>query len=202
MAAERLGAVRSRMITVRLIVFFILLLVIAIPLWAADEQVGPGIDYQIGPGDVLDISIWKDEALTRTLLVMPDGTISFPLIGTIKAEGKTIGMLREEMIGKITQYVNDPILSVEVKQVNSMLIYVIGRVNKPDRFVLNTNINVLQALSMAGGLNPFAIRDKIKIFRHDGGKTRILDFRYDDVTEGKRLEQNIWLKRGDVIVVP
>lgn len=181
---------------------FLVLLVAAVPSQAADEKAVPGIDYRIGPGDLLEIYVWKDEALTKSVMVLPDGKISFPLIGAFKAEGKTVNELKEEMAEKITQYVNEPILSVDVRQVNSMLIYVIGRVNRPDRFILNTNINVLQALAMAGGFTPFAIRDKIKIFRQDGDKTIIFDFRYDDVADGKRLEQNIWLKRGDVIVVP
>ncbi|UCF94521.1 MAG: SLBB domain-containing protein, partial [Desulfobacterales bacterium] len=93
-------------------------------------------------------------------------------------------------------------LSVVVHQVNSMLIYVIGRVNNPGRFVLNADVNVLQALAMAGGLNPFAKRGSIKIFREAGGGTKVFGFDYDDVAKGEKLEQNIRLKRGDVIVVP
>ena len=83
-----------------------------------------------------------------------------------------------------------------------MLIYVIGRVNLPGKFVLNSNVNVLQALSIAGGLNPFAKRDKIKIFRQDSGKNSVINFKYDDVVENGNLKQNILLKRGDVVVVP
>ena len=83
-----------------------------------------------------------------------------------------------------------------------LLIYVIGRVNTPGRFELNTNINVLQALTMAGGLNAFAKKNKIRIFREIDGKTHIFPFEYDDVTKGKNLEQNIQLKRGDVVFVP
>jgi polysaccharide export outer membrane protein len=159
-------------------------------------------DYIIGPGDVLDISVWKDETLTRSVVVLPDGKISFPLIGEVIASGKTVAKLKKEIEEKLSAFVPDVILSFEVKQVNSMLIYVIGRVNNPGRFLLNTNVNVLQALSMAGGLTPFAKRDKIKIFRHEGDKTQIFKFHYDDVVEGKDLEQNIILKKGDVVVVP
>ena len=99
----------------------------------------------------------------------------------------------------------EPVLNVEVKQVNSMLVFVIGRLNMSSvsgRLVLNANANVLQALAMAGGLNPFAKRNSIKVFRQEGGKTIIFPFHYDDVVEGKRLEENIELKRYDVIVVP
>jgi polysaccharide export outer membrane protein len=166
-----------------------------------------GVDatYLIGPGDVLSISVWKDEALTKDVVVLPDGVISFPLIGLLKAGGKTVPQLKAEIEAKISQYVSDPVLNVEVKQVNSMLVFVIGRLNMSSvsgRLILNANANVLQALAMAGGLNTFAKRNSIKIFREEGGKTLIFPFRYDDVVEGKRLEQNIELKRYDVIVVP
>ena len=93
-------------------------------------------------------------------------------------------------------------LSVLVHQVNSMMVYVIGRVNKPGRFILNSNIDVMQALAMAGGLNPFAEQGNVKIFRKTLDGKKIFDFDYDDVANGKKLEQNIMLKRGDVIVVP
>lgn len=180
-----------------------MLIAAAMPLWA-DVVVPADIsaDYIIGPGDVLDISVWKDEALTKSAVVLPDGKFSFPLIGDVYATGKTKAQIKQEIEEKISQYVPDPVLSLEVKQVNSMLIYVIGRVNTPGRFILNANINVLQALSMAGGLNPFAKRGKIKIFRQEGEKTTVFAFKYDEVVDGTRLEQNILLKRGDVIVVP
>jgi len=188
---------------------------LAAPLWAAGEQnnpvppvktAGESTDtseiYIIGPGDLLDISVWKDESLTRAVVVLPDGRISFPLIGQIMAAGRPLGDLKKEMEERLTRYVPGVILSLDVKQVNSLIIYVLGRINNPGRFVLNTNVNVMQALATAGGLNPFAKKGEIKIFRHEGGKTAIFKFDYNDVTEGDHLEQNIRLRRGDVIVVP
>jgi len=169
---------------------------------AAIKPAGTGGDYVIGPGDLLDISVWKDEALTRTSVVLPDGKISFPLIGEVVAGGKTLAQLKQELEQKLARFVPDMVLSVEVKQCNSMLIYVIGRVNAPGRFVLNANVNVLQALAMAGGLNPFAKKDSIKIFRHEGENTVIIPFRYSQVADGEHLEQNIWLRQGDLILVP
>ena len=174
----------------------------AMPLLAMNVDAQKDADYVIGQGDVLIISVWKDEALTREVAVLPDGTISFPLIGSVTAAGKTVGELKRDIEGRIKRYVPDPVLTVAVKNVNSMFIYVIGRVNNPGRFVLNGTVNVLQALATAGGLNPFADNNGIKIFRIEGGSTSILKFRYNDVTKGKHLEQNIMLKRGDVIVVP
>ena len=161
-----------------------------------------GQDYVIGPGDVLEISVWKEEALTKLVTVLPDGKISFPLIGEAMASGWTVAALKKEIETRLSQFVPDPVLSITVNQMNSLMIYVVGKVNNPDRFILNTNVDVLQALAMAGGLNSFAKRGQIKVFRKYDGKTKIFDFDYDDVSEGKRLEQNIQLVRGDVIVVP
>ncbi len=173
------------------------------PTLAAEEvPVVPTSDYIIGPGDVLDISVWKDEALTKLVTVLPDGKISFPLIGQIEAGGKTLAQFRKVLEKKLRRYVPDLNLNLFVSQVNSMMVYVIGRVNKPGRLVLNTNLNVLQVLSTAGGLTPFAKRSKIKVLRGERGQTKIFNFDYDDVIKGEKLQQNILLRRGDVIVVP
>jgi polysaccharide biosynthesis/export protein len=171
-----------------------------IPVDIQSEAIGDS--YVIGPGDVLDISLWRDDALVRQVVVLSDGKISFPLVGEVGAAGKTIAELKKDVADKLIDYVPDPVISIEVKQSNSMVIYVTGRVNNPNRFPVNANITVLQGLSTAGGLNPFAKRNKIKVFRQEGGRTKVFPFKYDEVTDGKSLEQNIVLKRGDVIVVP
>jgi polysaccharide export outer membrane protein len=199
----------------RKIIFFLILTALAQPVCAGEsvETAAPGEptntmaewprpDYIIGPGDMLSVSVWEVEALTKQVVVLPDGKISYPLIGELTAAGKTISRMRKELEDALTRYVPDPVVTVGVEQVNSMLIYVIGRVNSPGRFLLHTNVNVLQALATAGGLNVFAKRSKIKIFRQEGGKTKIYKFNYDEVSSGEELEQNIVLKRGDVIVVP
>ncbi len=158
-------------------------------------------DYVIGPGDVLEISVWKEESLTKLLTVLPDGKITYPLIGEVTAGGSTVAQLKKEIETRLARFVPDPVLSVGVHQANSMFIYVIGKVNNPGRFALNENINVLQALAMAGGLNSFAKRGQVQVFRAMGGKTEIYPFDYDDVSDGEKMEQNIQLERGDVIVV-
>jgi polysaccharide biosynthesis/export protein len=169
---------------------------------AAAQDTGPA-DYRIGAGDLLDISVWKDEALTRTAVtVRPDGRISFPLAGEMVADGRTVAQLKAELEERLLPYVSDLVLSVEVKQINSMMVYVIGRVNAPGRFILNSNITVLQALAIAGGCNPFASPNSIKVLRKEGNVTYTYPFRYYDVVEDDKLEDNIELKRGDVIVVP
>jgi polysaccharide export outer membrane protein len=159
-------------------------------------------DYIVGPGDVLEISVWNNDALTKSVTVLPDGKIHYPLIGEVKAGGETLLVLEKELIEKIDKFVPNPNLSVMVNQVNSLLIYVIGKVNSPGRYAMNTNINVLQALALAGGLNTFAKRNKIKIYRESIGRTEIYHFEYDEVTDGEDLNQNIMLERGDVVVVP
>jgi polysaccharide export outer membrane protein len=158
--------------------------------------------YLIGPGDVLDISVWKDEALTRSCVVRPDGAISFPLIGNVKAAGRTASRIKAEIEQKLERYVPGAVLSLEVKQVNSLIVYVIGKVNAPGRYVMNTNVDVLQALATAGGLNVYAKRNQIKVFRQGPDATTIFPFEYDEIVEGRRLDQNIMLNRGDVVVVP
>ena len=162
----------------------------------------PGQDYIIGPGDVIGISVWRDESLTRTVVVLHDGKIQFPLIGEIMAEGKSVLQLKQEFVEKLSNYVVDTDISVDVKQSNSLVVYIIGKVNNPGRQILVSNTSVLQALSMAGGLNLFADKDDIKIFRQNNDRTVVYSFRYSKVVSGTYLDDNIMLKRGDVIVVP
>jgi len=172
-------------------------------LWGADQPLTTTTeDYIIGPGDVIDISVWKNQALTKQLTVLPDGKIHYPLLGEVVVGGKTLIDLEKELKQRITKFMPAPDLTVMVEEVNSMLIYVIGKVNSPGRFSLMININVLQALTMAGGLNTFAKRNKIKILRKTKDENLIFTFEYDDVMEGKNLEQNIELRRGDIVVVP
>jgi polysaccharide export outer membrane protein len=158
--------------------------------------------YHIGPGDVLDVSVWKDETLTRSCVVRPDGFISFPLIGDVPASNKTVFELKSEMEGKLKRFVPEVVLFIDVKQINSLIVYVIGKVNNPGRFIMVVDVDVLLALATAGGLNVFAKGRKIRIFRHGSNETTIFPFDYDEVVDGKHLEQNIHLRRGDVVVVP
>ena len=158
-------------------------------------------DYAIGPGDILEISVWKNQDLTRQVVVLPDGTISFPLVGRFTAGGKSVAQLKTEMEKKITRYVPEPDLTIIVQQVNSMVVYVIGKVNRPGHIPLNRNISVLQALSMAGGLNIFADPQSIQIVRKGDTSTMIIPFNYKAATEDNIMEGNIQLQRGDVVVV-
>lgn len=172
------------------------------PLEVLSAPLHLGQDYIIGPGDLLAISVWRDDSLTRSVVVLPDGKIQFPLIGEIVAGSKSVAQLKKEFVEKLSSYVVDADISVEVKQSNSLFIYIIGRVNSPGRQMLLADTTVLQALAMAGGLNPFAEKNDIKIFRQESERTLVYSFRYSQVVSGNYLDDNLLLKRGDVIVVP
>lgn len=158
--------------------------------------------YQIGPEDLLEISVWKEEGLKKEVLVRPDGGLSFPLIGEVQAAGKTAGQLKKEIAQRLEKFIPDPVVSIALLRVVGNKIYVIGKVNKPGEFPAGRYVDVLQALSMAGGLTPFASENGIKVMRKEGGKDIVFQFRYSDVKNGEDLGQNIQLKGGDVVVVP
>ena len=158
--------------------------------------------YRLGPGDFLEISVWKDETLSRKVVVPPDGFISFPLIKDIDVTNLTVTKLREEVKNRLVEYIPDATVTVMLQQVNSLTAYVIGKVNKPGQFPINMDTNVMQILSMAGGLNAFADAGNILILRTVKGKTVKIPFNYKKVEKGEDLEQNILLLRGDVVVVP
>jgi polysaccharide export outer membrane protein len=190
----------------RIVVSFVLAWVaLASPGWGAEPaKTQPAVqEYRIGPGDVLNIEVWKDAALSRLVTVLPDGKISLPLIGEMKAGDRIVADLKKEIESKISRYVTDSPLTVEVRQINSLHIYVLGRVNAPGRFALSSNVTVLQALAIAGGPNASANRSQIRIFRERKGMTHMSPlFDYDAVTAGRHLDTNILLERGDVIFVP
>ena len=162
--------------------------------------IGPA--YRLGPEDVLEISVWKEEGLRKEVLVRPDGMISFALVGEIVAAGRTASEIREEIVQRLHRYFSDPVVSVTVVHIAAQRVYVIGRVNKPGEYLSGRYIDVLQALSMAGGLTPFASPNDIRILRREGLKEVVIPFRYSDVIKGKNLDQNILLNPGDVVVVP
>jgi polysaccharide biosynthesis/export protein len=158
--------------------------------------------YLLGPEDIIKISVWKDEHLTQEVVVRPDGMISFPLVGDVPAAGRTIEDVRLELVRRLNKFVPNPHVSVLATKILSNKIYVIGRVNKPGEFLVGHYTDVLQALSLAGGLTPFASENDIRIMRRIRGEQLVFQFRYGDVRKGKELEQNIILERGDVVMVP
>lgn len=165
-----------------------------------DAVTGP--DYQIGPEDVLDISVWGEETLQRTVLVRPDGGISFPLAGDLRAAGKTPEELRQELTKRIQKYIPEPFVTVSVSEVAGYQIYVLGQVNNPGQYLVGRYVDVLQALTLAGGLTPFASEDNITIRRRQNGKEVVLPFSYSSAKQGQNSPQNVILQSGDTIIVP
>lgn len=167
----------------------------------AQAQTAP--DYKLHPGDKVIVGVYDDpKLLPQEITITPDGKISYPLVGELMAGGKTTEQVRVEMEAKLKKYISEPIATVIVTGVLGNIVYVIGQVNKPGSFIMNPTINVLQALSLAGGGNPYAKLDNIIVIRSTGGTQRVLPFKYGAVSNGKDLAQNVQLESGDVVVVP
>jgi polysaccharide biosynthesis/export protein len=160
-------------------------------------------EYRLHPGDKVVVGVYDDpKLLPQEITIAPDGKISYPLVGEMSVGGKTVEQVRMEMETKLKKYVADPIATVVVTDVKGNVVYVIGQVNKPGQIVMNPVINVLQALSMVGGGNPYAKLDGIIVIRSSPGGQRVLPFKYSAVSAGKDLGQNVPLESGDVVVVP
>lgn len=159
--------------------------------------------YLLAPGDAIEITVWKEEGLQQQqFLIGPDGNIVYPLIGTITAAGRTISDLKELLSIKLADYIADPSVSVKLLNNQGNAIFVIGKVNKPGQVFAGRRIDVLQALSMAGGLTVFANESHINIQRRIGNEIKVFPFDYSNVIDGEDLEQNILLEPGDTITVP
>jgi polysaccharide biosynthesis/export protein len=158
--------------------------------------------YLLGPEDALEISVWKEPDLTKQLVVRPDGKITYPLIGEVQAAGQTVKQLQTEISNRLDKYVTDAHVTVILLKAQNYKIYVTGKVSKPGDFVIGKPVNVMQAISMAGGLTPFASPGSIMVLRTIGGKEEVFPFNYKDVAKGNSLDQNRTLLPGDVVVVP
>ncbi|HVI87912.1 MAG TPA: polysaccharide biosynthesis/export family protein [Dongiaceae bacterium] len=161
-------------------------------------------DYKLNPGDILQITVWKEEGLDRETLVLPDGTVAFPLVGTLHARGKTVGQLQDEIKAGLQKAIPDAPVTVVVKNALGNTVDVIGQVLKPGEFVAGHPLTVMQALSLAGGLTPYASEKRISIVRHNmDGKDQHIEFPYyEDILDGKNLDKDIVLQPGDVVLVP
>ena len=158
--------------------------------------------YTINPGDLLEISVWKEPDMQRQVLVRPDGAFSFPLSGDIRAEGRTVEAIREELTAQLASYIPNLVVTVMVAEARGNKIFVFGQVKTPGEFIVNPRVDIIQALSIAGGVTPFAQLNDIKILRRRNGQQRIIEFRYSDIVKGEKLEQNILLEVGDIVLVP
>ncbi len=181
----------------RVALFFVFFtIVVAVNLGICAES------YHVGPGDVLEISVWRDENLSREVVVPPDSIISFPLIGDVDTSGMSVADVRGIITKKLSEYMPEASVTVMLKEIKSLKVYVIGQVKNPGVFQINLETHVMQILSQAKGLTPFAAERDIHILRYRNNTTKKIGFDYKEVLKGNNLEQDILLKRGDVIVVP
>jgi polysaccharide export outer membrane protein len=158
--------------------------------------------YRIQPGDILSISVWKEPDLQAEVLVRSDGAISFPLAGDTVVAHFTVDQVREDLTRRLQKYIPEPVVTVAIKQMTGNRVYVVGKVNRPGEFVYTKPLDVMQAISLAGGTTPYAALDAIKILRRVGVQTTSIPFSYSDVVQGRSLDQNIVLWSGDTVVVP
>jgi len=160
-------------------------------------------EYIIGPEDVIEVAVWRNEALSKVVAVRPDGRISLPLIGDIQAGGLTPSQLRDEIVKRLKVYQESPTVSVIIQQINSLNIYVIGEVSRPGQYRLKSNTTLLQLLAMAGGFTQFASKNNIILIRNNpSAKERRLIIRYDDIVFSGDEKGNIMLQPGDTIIIP
>ncbi len=162
--------------------------------------------YVIGPEDVLDISVWKNQDLSRSVTVRPDGRISLPLIGDVKAAGLTPGALRQAITKELKEYQESVVVSVIVKEVNSYRVFILGEVAKPGTYLMKRRTTVLQAIAMAGGFSRYAAKNKMVIVRERVGVNTTeerKEVRFDDLVKaGGKNDKNLILRPGDTIFVP
>lgn len=159
-------------------------------------------DYTLNPGDVLEISVWKEDGMDRETVVLPDYSINFPLAGKIMVRDKSTGAVEQEIKNKLAPYIPDASVTVVIKAPLGHVVSVIGQVAKPGEYASGHKITVMQALSMAGGLTPYASHSGIIILQRKDGAETSVPFPYDDVIEGQDLQSDIVLDPGDVVVVP
>lgn len=169
---------------------------------AAQAQQSPGLEYRIGPEDVLHISVWKEEDLDRRVLVRPDGGVSFPLVGDLQVSGRTPLEVQDEIRSRLARYVPDAEVTVSVDEISGYTVFVLGEVNKPGQFTLGRYVDVVQALTLAGGTTPYASERSIQILRRQDGREVVYRFNFRDIKRGRSLDQNVVLQSGDVVVVP
>ena len=173
-----------------------------------EEANNSQIDFLLGPEDVLDIVVWKNDDLSqKAVVVRPDGKISMPLIGEVMASGRTANQLASQIAGRLKEYKQNPAVTVTVKEVNSYYVYVLGEVTKSGKYQLKSHTTVLQAVAIANGFTIYAAKNKMQVIRQvqgEDGKSREfrIPVRYDDLISGKGEIGNFALKTGDVLVVP
>ena len=168
---------------------------------ANSNALDTAVEYQIGPEDVLDISVWKNPELSRTVPVRPDGKVSLPLLNDFRAAGLTPSDLREQLVSRLSDFVPTPEVSVIVREVHSRKIAVVGAVKTAGRYERKSPMTVLEAIALAQGFTDFAARDRIVVLRQSGGTTMRIPFNYRKIADGME-QENFFVRPGDIVVVP
>jgi polysaccharide export outer membrane protein len=164
---------------------------------------GQGVpEYRLNPGDVVRISVWREEELLREARIQPDGTVSYPLVGSVPAADRTPGEVADTITDELEEFIPDAVVTVELLEAQGYRVYVIGEVNRPGEYQLSQPITVLQALSIAGGLTPFAGTGGIRILRTSADEQMSIAFDYDAVAADGEMQKNIFLEAGDTVIVP
>ena len=175
---------------------------------ALDEAAKPvSKEFLLGPEDVLEVTVWRNQDLSRTVVVRPDGKISLPLIGDVQASGLSAAQVAAKIAARLTEFKENPNVSVSIKEVNSYFIYVLGEVLKPGKYPIKSYATVLQGVSLAGGFTPYASKNKMQVIRTltngDGNENQLrIPVPYNELISGKGEIENFVLKSGDTIVVP
>jgi len=175
---------------------------------ALDEVAKPvSKEFLLGPEDVLEVTVWRNQDLSRIVVVRPDGKISLPLIGDVQASGLNASQVAAKIAARLTEFKENPNVSVSLKEVNSYFIFVLGEVLKPGKYPLKSYATVLQGVSMAGGFTMYASRNKMQVIRthtNEGGQENQIRIPvpYNELVSGKGEIENFILKSGDTIVVP
>jgi len=187
---------------------YTLIVLVMVAAWSASAQAAKPAEaatasgYRIGPEDVLQISVFSNDALSRTVPVRPDGMISLPLLNDVKAAGLTPMELRDSLMKKLVEFVPSPEIAVIVTEVKSFMISVIGQVMKPGRFDLRSSATVVDALAMAGGFKEFANRSRVVVIRPEGSAQKRIPFDYDKMAATVNPQENFALRPGDIVMVP
>lgn len=159
-------------------------------------------EYRVGPGDMIDVSVWKEPEVSSSVVIRPDGKISLPLISEVFVNEKTPAEIQSLLTEKLSPLINSPNVTVTVKEIKSKKVYVLGQVLHSGVFDIAQPKTVLQILTEAGGPRPFAKEKSMYVLRNEDGKQHKLPFNYKEVVQGKKIEQNVQLRPGDTVVVP